>query len=237
MRSLLAATGLALALAFTHAPALAQSSPPSRSSSRTRPPSSGRLFSPAPAKPAKISTSTCRNSARSPSPTSMARSRSSKMPSPASPPPSSSRRRSSRRSASRSTRPPRRSSSLASTRGADSKAFTSFLTTDNVQAGRVAADGLAAAIEKEYGKPEGDRLDHLDSRRRFAGRSAPKVSRSKSQPNIPGLKLVADKFADGMATTGLNMMTDLITANPNMRGVFTSQSYHGAGRGSGDRRE
>ena len=39
---------------------------------------------------------------------------------------------------------------------ADSKAFTSFLTTDNVQAGRVAADGLAAAIEKKYGKPEGD---------------------------------------------------------------------------------
>ena len=32
---------------------------------------------------------------------------------------------------------------------ADSKAFTSFLTTDNVQAGRVGADGLAAAIAGE----------------------------------------------------------------------------------------
>ena len=39
---------------------------------------------------------------------------------------------------------------------ADSKAFTSFLTTDNVQGGRVAADGLAAAIAAKYGKPEGD---------------------------------------------------------------------------------
>jgi ribose transport system substrate-binding protein len=38
---------------------------------------------------------------------------------------------------------------------ADSKAFTSFLTTDNVQAGRVAADALAAAITAKYGKPEG----------------------------------------------------------------------------------
>src|ERR1700757_4022923 len=38
---------------------------------------------------------------------------------------------------------------------ADSKAFTSFLTTDNVQGGRVAADGLAAAIAAKYGKPEG----------------------------------------------------------------------------------
>jgi ribose transport system substrate-binding protein len=41
--------------------------------------------------------------------------------------------------------------------GADSKAFTSFLTTDNVQGGRVAADGLAAAIgAANGGKIEGD---------------------------------------------------------------------------------
>src|SRR5271166_5042303 len=39
---------------------------------------------------------------------------------------------------------------------ADSKAFTSFLTTDNVQGGRVAADGLADAIKAQYGKAEGD---------------------------------------------------------------------------------
>ncbi len=40
--------------------------------------------------------------------------------------------------------------------GADSKAFTSFLTTDNVQGGRVAADGLAAAIgAANGGKIEG----------------------------------------------------------------------------------
>jgi len=34
---------------------------------------------------------------------------------------------------------------------ADSKAFTSFLTTDNVQGGRIAADGMAAAIKAKYG--------------------------------------------------------------------------------------
>ena len=37
---------------------------------------------------------------------------------------------------------------------ADSKAFTSFLTTDNVQGGRIAADGLAAAIAGKYGKAD-----------------------------------------------------------------------------------
>src|SRR5215218_9706774 len=39
---------------------------------------------------------------------------------------------------------------------ADSKAFTSFLTTDNVQGGRAAADALAAAMTEKYGKAEGE---------------------------------------------------------------------------------
>src|ERR1700675_2361460 len=39
---------------------------------------------------------------------------------------------------------------------ADSNAFTSFLTTDNVQGGRLGADGLADAIKAKYGKAEGD---------------------------------------------------------------------------------
>jgi ribose transport system substrate-binding protein len=50
--------------------------------------------------------------------------------------------------------------------GADSKAFTSFLTTDNVEGGRVAADGLAAAIQAKYGKAERRGADHLNPRRR-----------------------------------------------------------------------
>ena len=47
----------------------------------------------------------------------------------------------------------------------------------------------------------------------------------------PGLKLVEDKVADGQATTGLNVMTDLITANPNLRGVFASNLIMAQGAG------
>jgi ribose transport system substrate-binding protein len=105
---------------------------------------------------------------------------------------------------------------------ADSKAFTSFLTTDNVQTGRVAADALAAAIEKKYGKAEGEvalvtsipGVGSLDARA--------KGFKEQLAAKYPGLKLTADKIADGQPTTGLNIMTDLITANPNLRGVFTS---------------
>lgn len=115
--------------------------------------------------------------------------------------------------------------------GADSQAFTSFLTTDNVQGGRVAADGLAAAIAEKYGSAEGDvalitslpGVGSLDQRAQgFKEQLAAKY---------PGLKLVADKVADGQATTGLNIMTDLITANPNLRGVFASNLIMAQGAG------
>ena len=114
---------------------------------------------------------------------------------------------------------------------ADSKAFVSFLTTDNVQGGRVAADGLAAAIAAKYGKAEGDvalitsipGVGSLDQRA--------KGFKEEIAAKYPGLKLVADKVADGQATTGLNIMTDLITANPKLRGVFASNLIMAQGAG------
>src|SRR5271155_5879024 len=114
---------------------------------------------------------------------------------------------------------------------ADSKAFTSFLTTDNVQGGRIGADGLAAAITAKYGKAEGDvalitsipGVGSLDARA--------KGFKEQLAAKYPGLKLVADKVADGQATTGLNIMTDLITANPDLRGVFASNLIMAQGAG------
>jgi len=114
---------------------------------------------------------------------------------------------------------------------ADSKAFTSFLTTDNVKGGQVGADGLAAAIAAKYGKPEGEvalitslpGVGSLDQRA--------KGFKEELAAKYPGLKLVADKVADGQATTALNIMTDLITANPNLRGVFASNLIMAQGAG------
>jgi len=114
---------------------------------------------------------------------------------------------------------------------ADSKAFTSFLTTDNVQAGRVAADGLAAAIAAKYGKAEGEvalitaipGVGSLDQRA--------KGFKEELAAKYPGLKLVADKVADGQSTTALNITTDLITANPKLRGIFASNLIMAQGAG------
>src|SRR6195952_1564220 len=115
--------------------------------------------------------------------------------------------------------------------GADSKAFTSFLTTDNVQGGRIAADGLAAAIKAATGKDGGDiaiitslpGVGSLDQRR--------EGFLDQIKTKYPNLKVIADKYADGQATTGLNMMTDLITANPTLVGVFASNLIMAQGVG------
>ena len=114
---------------------------------------------------------------------------------------------------------------------ADTKAFTSFLQTDNVQGGRVAADALAAAVKAKYGKAEGDvaiitslpGVGSLDQRHQ----GFMEVIKAK----YPGLKVVADRVADGQAITALNITTDLITANPNLRGIFASNLIMAQGAG------
>ncbi len=86
--------------------------------------------------------------------------------------------------------------------------------------GRIAADGMAAAIKAKYGKDEGEvaLITHLPGVGSLEARN--KGYKEELAEKYPGLKLVADKVSDGNATTGLNIMTDLITAMPNLRGVF-----------------
>ncbi|PSC03532.1 ABC transporter substrate-binding protein [Alsobacter soli] len=112
---------------------------------------------------------------------------------------------------------------------ADSKAFTSFLTTDNVQGGRIAADGLADAIAKKYGKPEGEvaLITHLPGVGSLDERA--KGFKEQLASKYPGLKLVADKVSDGTANGGLNITTDLLTAFPNLRGIFASNLIQAQG--------
>jgi ribose transport system substrate-binding protein len=105
---------------------------------------------------------------------------------------------------------------------ADSKAFTSFLTTDNERAGRFAADALAEAIKRTYADAEGDVAlisslpgsPSLDQRSRgFKEQIAAKYG---------ALDVVAEKVGDGKVGTGSKMMMDLIAEHPELRGVFAS---------------
>ena len=104
---------------------------------------------------------------------------------------------------------------------ADSKAFTSFLTTDNVQGGRAAADALADGVKAKTGKVEGN-VALITSLPGVGSLDQRAQGFKEELKKYPGLKLTQDKIADGQATTGLNIMSDLLTADPNLVGAFAS---------------
>jgi ribose transport system substrate-binding protein len=105
---------------------------------------------------------------------------------------------------------------------ADTKAMTSLIATDNVKAGRIAAEALAAAITKTYGDTEGNvviitsmpGIASLDQR--------VKGFREVLAAKYRALDIVADKVADGKPTTTLGIMKGLIANTPDLRGVFVS---------------
>jgi ribose transport system substrate-binding protein len=104
----------------------------------------------------------------------------------------------------------------------DANAMTSLLATDNVNAGRIAADGLAAAITKSFADTEGDiaiitaisGVASLDQR--------VKGFKDVVAAKYRALNIAADKVADGKPATVREIMNDLIAKDGDLRGVFAS---------------
>jgi ribose transport system substrate-binding protein len=105
---------------------------------------------------------------------------------------------------------------------ADSKAMTALVATDNVKAGRVAAKSLAAAITKTYGDTEGNLvlITSMPGIRSFDERA--KGFKEVIAAKYRALDIVADRIADGKATTVLQMTKKLIADTADLRGVFVS---------------
>ena len=116
---------------------------------------------------------------------------------------------------------------------ADTKAMTSLLATDNVQAGRIAAQALAVAITKTYGDTEGNvvvmtaqpGVPVLESRRD----GFKEVLAAKYR----ALNISADKVADGNPATVVSTMKELVINTPDLRGVFVSDPVMTAAVGRG----
>jgi ribose transport system substrate-binding protein len=105
---------------------------------------------------------------------------------------------------------------------ADTKAMTSLLATDNVNAGRVAADALAAAITTSYADTEGDvaMITSMPGVASFDQRA--KGFKETVAAKYRALDITADKIADGKPATVVNIVKDLIANTADLRGVFVS---------------
>jgi ribose transport system substrate-binding protein len=119
---------------------------------------------------------------------------------------------------------------IDSTVDANSADFTSILSGDDLQAGRIAADILADRIKKTYADAEGDvalitaspGVSALDGRARGF--------REQLAARYGALNIVVEKVADGEAATGRRLMEGLISEYSELRGVFASDRAmaHGA---------
>jgi ribose transport system substrate-binding protein len=125
---------------------------------------------------------------------------------------------------------------------ADTKALTSFVATDEMQAGRIAADALANAITRTYADTEGD----VAIITAFPGSASPDQSAKGFKEQVANkyraLNVLPEKVADAQAATGLSIMKDLVDADRDLRGVFVSNVIMAEGasqvvynKSSGDR--
>jgi ribose transport system substrate-binding protein len=125
---------------------------------------------------------------------------------------------------------------------ADTKALTSFVATDEMQAGRIAADALANAITKTYADTEGDVAIITASPGSASPDQSAKGFKEQVANKYRALNVLPEKVADAQAATGLSIMKDLVDADRDLRGVFVSNVIMAEGasqvvynKSSGDR--
>jgi len=104
---------------------------------------------------------------------------------------------------------------------ADTKTWTSLVATDEVQAGRIAADALANAITKTYADTEGNVAIITASPGASRDQSATGFKEQVAK-KYRALSVLPDKVADAQEATGLSIMKELTAADRNLRGVFVS---------------
>ena len=105
---------------------------------------------------------------------------------------------------------------------ADTKGLTSFLGTDAVQAGRIAADVLADAITKTYADTEGDVAIISALPVSTPADQSVKGFREQVANKYRALNVLPDKVGDAQEVSGLNIMKDLTGEDRDLRGVFVS---------------
>ena len=102
---------------------------------------------------------------------------------------------------------------------ANTKALTSSVTTDELQAGRVAADTLAEAITKTYADTEGDvAIITASPDASVAG------FREQVGKKYRALNVLPDQVAESQAANGASIIKDLVASDRDLRGVFISNA-------------
>ena len=104
-------------------------------------------------------------------------------------------------------------------RGSSSGNYTSFIATDNVAMGAIAADKIAEFLTAKYGEAKGNVVEIQG----LLGTSAAKdrgQGFNDQMKKYPDITIVASQAGDFNQETSLNVMTNILQANPDIDAVY-----------------
>jgi ribose transport system substrate-binding protein len=98
----------------------------------------------------------------------------------------------------------------------------SMLATDNVRAGRLAADAMAKAVAAKYGAPSGELIiiDYLSGAGSLIERS--KGFKDQLFAKYPCLTVVEEVYSDSTAAASTANMASILKGHANIRGIFAT---------------
>ncbi|PLV59043.1 ABC transporter substrate-binding protein [Thermotoga sp. KOL6] len=110
---------------------------------------------------------------------------------------------------------------------ANTDKYVTFLASDNYKIGQLAADELAKAMIKKFGEAKGKvaAFTFMSGVGSLEARMKGFLDRVKEK--YPGIEIVTVRDAMGKQGNTLNMAIDVLTAYPDLRGIFANNQYTG----------
>ncbi|WP_343250665.1 substrate-binding domain-containing protein [Diplocloster hominis] len=105
-------------------------------------------------------------------------------------------------------------------RGSTSDGYTAFLATDNVAMGAIAADKIAEFLTDKYGEPKGKVVEIEGLAGASATRDRGEGFHKQLEEKYPDIEVVAQQAGDFNQETSLNVMQNIIQAQPEFDAVY-----------------
>jgi ribose transport system substrate-binding protein len=105
-------------------------------------------------------------------------------------------------------------------RGASSEGYTAFIATDNVAMGALAADKIAEFLTAKNGSPSGTVIEVEGLMGTSAARDRGNGFNDQLKAKYPDIKVLARQAGDFNQETSMNVMQNMIQANPRFDAVY-----------------
>ena len=114
-------------------------------------------------------------------------------------------------------------------RGASASGYDSFVATDNVAMGALGADLIAEFLTERYGSPTGKVVELQGLIGTSAARDRGDGFNNRVDSTYPAMEIIARQPGDFNQETSLNVMQNIIQANPEIDAVFTHNDDNALG--------